>query len=180
MHICHSQAAVFYREYSVDMWELKTSTQVLTFFAAILLGIMLCVFYDIFRAVRCYKKTSFVVTAVEDLFFWIVAALITFILLLAGTNGEVRFYVILGEVLGFGLSTISISKLTFKFFCWIVKIISMLFRKIYCIYVAFLKLVLGLYIDFLKILRKKAENMLKLRKKLLKSNRELLYTKTNN
>ncbi len=148
--------------------------------AAVILGIILCVFYDIFRAARGCKKTSFVSIALEDIIFWIISSVSTFILLLAGTNGEVRFYVILGEVVGFVLSRLTLSRLIYNFFLFIAKGISVLFGKIYGIYILFLKWVLTLYADFLTFLRKKAENMLKLRKKLLKSTDELLYTKTNN
>ena len=162
------------------MWELKSSTQVFTFLAAVILGGILCVIYDVFRALRSCQKNSSVTVAVEDIVFWVFSSITTFILFLAGTNGEVRFFVILGEILGFVVIRLTFSRVIYKFFLFLVNVINALFCKIYSIYILFLKRILILYKRFFAFLRKKAENMLKLRKKLLKNNIELLYTKTDN
>ncbi len=92
------------------MWEIDIKFQLLTFLFACVLGAIYSAFYDLFRALRLVKNPKPFTIFLEDLFYFITLAFITFFYLLAFTNGEVRFYVIIGIVLGFIAFYILLSK----------------------------------------------------------------------
>lgn len=92
------------------MWEIDIKFQLLTFLFACILGALYSAFYDLFRALRLVKNQKPFTIFLEDLFYFITLAFITFFYLLAFTNGEVRFYVIIGIVLGFLVFYILLSK----------------------------------------------------------------------
>ena len=92
------------------MWEIDIKFQLLTFLFACILGALYSAFYDVFRALRLVKNQKPFTIFLEDLFYFITLAFITFFYLLAFTNGEVRFYVIIGIVLGFIVFYILLSK----------------------------------------------------------------------
>lgn len=97
-----------------DMWEINISDQIFTFLLSMVLGTMLCFFYDILRATRKAGINSFVVVFFGDLIFWIISAFITYIFLLSRTNGQIRGYVLMAQMFGFILFRISISPLFVK------------------------------------------------------------------
>lgn len=110
-----------------------------------------------------------------DLICWIIYGFITFIFLIARTNGEIRGFVLLGELIGFVLFRVSISK-------YIVGILGWLFIKL-----AYIKQKIDglfyLYFDksekgVLKTI-KYVPKIFKSIKKFLKSRLKLLYNKLN-
>ena len=92
------------------MWEISLKGQLLSFAAALVLGAALCLFYDILRALRSTGFNSFAAVTVTDVFFWLTAAVLTFLLLLGLSGGEIRGYVLLGEAAGFMLCRVTLSK----------------------------------------------------------------------
>lgn len=74
--------------------------QVCVFFYSILLGFFLGVVYDIFRLFRIIINTSNIWIFCQDILYFILSSLITFIFILTFNNGEFRLYVILGECIG--------------------------------------------------------------------------------
>ena len=76
------------------MWEIDIKFQLLTFLFACVLGAFYSAFYDVFRALRLVKNQKPFTIFLEDLFYFLTLAFVTFFYLLAFTNGEVRFYVI--------------------------------------------------------------------------------------
>ena len=80
--------------------EISVSGQALAFLFALLFGAVLGVFYDLFRISRIALRQNAVAIFIEDLFFWIVASVATFLFLLFENSGEVRVYLLLGVVLG--------------------------------------------------------------------------------
>ncbi len=85
------------------MWEISNSEQVFSFFTALLFGVGYSVFYCILRAIRKSFRHNALAVFIEDILFFLITAITTFLLLLALTNGEIRFYMLLGIFLGFSL-----------------------------------------------------------------------------
>lgn len=112
------------------MWEIDLKQQLISLLCAVLLGIVLSMYSDIFRIIRKVKKHSKVSVFIEDLLFFMVSAFVTFMLLMARCNGEVRGYMILGEVLGFLLFRLTVSRITLPFFYKIISFVAGLFSKI--------------------------------------------------
>ncbi|HCC34303.1 MAG TPA: hypothetical protein DEQ02_01195 [Ruminococcaceae bacterium] len=88
--------------------------QTLSFFIAIGTGFCLCLFYDVFRIVRLAAKPSAVSVFFQDIVFFAVCALVTFCLLMVRCRGEIRGYMIAGELFGFIFCRNTISQLIMK------------------------------------------------------------------
>lgn len=65
------------------------------------LGFLLGGFYDVFRVIRLMMKPSAKWVFVQDLLFFSVSAVITFLFALAVNGGEMRLYLFLGLIIGF-------------------------------------------------------------------------------
>jgi spore cortex biosynthesis protein YabQ len=146
------------------MWEISLSWQVISFLYALAVGVSLALFYDFFRSIRKEKKCNAVAVFFQDVFFWLVAAFVTFILLIARCNGEIRGYVLIGEVFGFLIYHFTLSRFIFPVFVFFINII----RKFYKIYFD----VLSRFSDFLlkkmrflPVLVKKTVKKLKIKRK---------------
>ncbi len=139
------------------------------------MGGVFCALYDIIRAVRKVCLNSFWAVQLTDILLWVIYAFATFIFLISRTNGEIRGYVLVGEALGFGLFRVSLSRLLFPAF----KFILLTTSKISKIISGFLS---AFYIKFESLILKFGKSIFKISKsakKLLKNVRRLLYTNKN-
>ena len=162
------------------MWEINVGDQIVTFMLSLALGAVMCFCYDIIRAARKSGFNSFLAVFLTDIIYCLVFSIVTFIFLIARTNGEIRVYVLFAMLVGFVLFRVIISKLIIKIFTFLFKLLSALkkllgdflyggYRKIEQIFCAF-----GCFTA------KKFKTVLKRVKKLLKNTLGLLYTKANN
>ena len=74
--------------------------QVYGFTATIAAGLSLGLLFDLYRLWRRATSPKKAVTALSDILFWVIATPLTYIYLLMGNWGELRFYVVLGLLLG--------------------------------------------------------------------------------
>lgn len=77
-------------------------------------GILICLLFDIFRALRKAIKTSDLVTYIEDTIFWILASCFLLYLTFILNSGEIRFFLFIGLALGCALYYFTISKYFMK------------------------------------------------------------------
>lgn len=82
----------------------------LTLGIAAAVGALLGVWYDILKSIRLSFKLPFLAVFALDLLFFIVAAAVTFCLLLVRCRGYVRGFVIFGECVGFAVLRLTLSK----------------------------------------------------------------------
>lgn len=161
------------------MWEINSIDQAVTLAFSICLGGIFCIIYDILRSLRKAGFNSVLTIFVTDILFWIFAAFGTFIFLIARTNGEIRLFVLIGELIGFLLFRLVFSRwillaLTTVFKCvkklnmYITEKNKLLYLKINSI----ISKVTAFVMNFLK-------RCIKSLKKLLKKGSKLLYTDTN-
>lgn len=134
------------------MWEINLVSQIISFLYAVLVGIILSVFFDFFRALRKVKLYGKTAIFFQDIAFWIIATLITFLLLIARCNGEVRGYILIGELLGFFGYRITLSKFVLWFLLFFIKC----HIRIFNIY----KRNLDRFADFLSLVFRKIGNIL--------------------
>lgn len=90
------------------------ASQTEVFLMACLLGALLAAFYDIFRIMRLAFTTPNWVIFIEDIMFCIIVTVASFWYLMSQNMGQIRGFVIVGEVLGgiiyyFTLGTIVIN-----------------------------------------------------------------------
>ncbi len=112
------------------MWEIDNTSQFLSFLISVAFGMGYCLLYDLIRAVRKAIKINDITVFFQDVFYFVFITLITFMLLSALTNGEIRAYVILGLIIGFVACYLTLSRLTVKMFASFLKMICFCFEKI--------------------------------------------------
>ncbi len=141
------------------MWEISSISQIVSVLYALLTGVILSVFFDFFRAARKLKVYSKTMVFFQDMIFWIIATFVTFLLLIARTNGEVRFYILLSLLAGFFVYRVTLSSFVLRFLLFLFKV----FGKIFGAYRKFIERLS----DFLtKVLRKIKNLILKNVKKV--------------
>ncbi len=162
------------------MWEINVGDQFLTFLYSMLLGGILCAFYDILRALRRSGFDSYISVFISDFLFWIINALLTFIFLISRTNGEIRGYVLVAQLLGFVLFRLTLSKLTFPAFNFIIGLTVKIVSRASWLTVVFCDKIEELLSSTTAFIVKIFKKGVKMVKKLLKNGSALLYTKKNN
>ena len=112
------------------MWEIKNNEQIFSFAASCLFGFIYCLLYDIFRSCRRVKKYSTAAVFFQDVFFFCIISVTTFLLLLAFCNGEIRGYIFFGILLGAVICSITVSRIWIPILTFIFKKIIWLFSKL--------------------------------------------------
>lgn len=74
--------------------------QIYAFALTIAAGLTLGVLFDLYRLWRRATHPRRTTTAISDILFWLIATPLTYVYLLMGNWAELRFYVILGLLLG--------------------------------------------------------------------------------
>ena len=101
------------------MYNVYQSEQMLIFLASLGVGFLLGILYDFLRAVRLSFTRGKIAVIIFDLLYFFMVAFVSYIFILASNKGEVRSYIIIGELLGavfyyFSLG-FALMKLTDKF-----------------------------------------------------------------
>ena len=80
--------------------EVDNFAQITTFALAIGVGLALCLLYDLFRIFRLLWPPSRLLLFFEDVLYWVLSALVVFCFLLVRCDGSIRFFAVLGLILG--------------------------------------------------------------------------------
>lgn len=149
--------------------------QIRVFLYAVGFGFFIGILYDLFRALRLMLSDGKKAFIVSDILFSLAAGFFTFLFALSRLDGNIRGYVLMGELLGFLVYSVS-------FGVFFSKLTDRIVRGIYRFFAAIAKPFLYIYRKLRRFLRK---NMEKARKKTnfsvkkskfhLKSTKGLLY-----
>lgn len=161
------------------MWEIGVSNQVFTFLLSILLGFVFCILYDFLRSIRKAGFNSYIATLITDIIYWVIIAFVTFLFLLARTNGEIRGYVLISALLGFIAFRLTLSKLLFGTLCFVMRFTVKVVRFIHNAFYRFFDEISNRFTVVLVKIIKSLRLTLKKLKKLLKYRYSMLYTKAN-
>ncbi|MBR4909890.1 MAG: spore cortex biosynthesis protein YabQ [Clostridia bacterium] len=93
------------------MWEISVTGQTAAFFYSAALGAILGFFYDMIRATRKAGANSFIAVFIGDILFWVLSAVLIFLLLMAVTNGEIRGYILVSCFSGFILYLLTLGRI---------------------------------------------------------------------
>ena len=102
--------------------EVTLSWQIFSTGISALVGLGLAAVYDIFRVTRILFGTGKYVMYIQDIIYGIFAAFATFLLALALNDGQVRFYIIGGEVLGMAVYFSTLGRVTVRLAKWVHRI----------------------------------------------------------
>lgn len=128
-------------------------------------GIFIAILFDIFRIKRKVFKTSNFMTYIEDFTFWILTTTIILFVIWFFNNGEIRFFMLLGLLIGIIIYILLLSDIFTKFGYIILNniknIIKTIIKTIY-------KTINPIIILFANIYNKIKEKNVKYSKKLTK------------
>ncbi|MGN0526527.1 MAG: spore cortex biosynthesis protein YabQ [Acutalibacteraceae bacterium] len=161
------------------MYIVDHNTQFIIFIASLGLGFLLGILYDILRTVKLSLTQKKQWNIVFDLIYFFIVGLITFLFILAANKGEVRSYILIGELLGavvyyfaFGIIIVKFTDklvtLFKRFFLFLFKVISSPFKLIFKIF----KRIFG---KFKKFFQKTSKKHKKIQKNLLQKLRIYVY-----
>lgn len=147
------------------------SSQLFGFAVSIAAGFLLGALYDVLRIWRIFFRTEKQAAFFQDVFYMALAAVFTFLLALAVSDGEIRSYLLTGEAAGWFAYYLSVGRLTGCLARWISRVLyrfvfdplGRLFQKIRMRFVR----VCHIFLDFLLKLAQRAKKRLKHRHKVV-------------
>ena len=105
------------------------TNQAYLFLIFVLNGLLIGFIFDIFRILRISFKTKDFVTYIQDILFWLITGAIVLYSIFVFNNGEIRFYMFLGMVIGVILYILLFSKYIIKFNVQLINIIKIIIHK---------------------------------------------------
>lgn len=164
--------------------EIYLADQTAVFLQACLLGAVLALLYDCFRISRIAFRTPAGVLFFEDLLFFIICAVVTFVFMLSTVDGKIRFFILIGELIGGVVYRLTLGYLIMKVSKEIIRGIKCVLRflfRFFCLPI-FRLCYLGVRlllvpIEILRVLLKKIFQKCRFR---LKVGRVLLYNQVIN
>jgi spore cortex biosynthesis protein YabQ len=103
----------------------SVSSQVYVFLCTVIGGMVIALIYDFFRIFRRAVKTGGFITYVQDLLYWILAAVIMFLTFYYSNDGELRAYMFIGAFIGVVLYVFLFSKAIMSTSLFIIKIVTL-------------------------------------------------------
>lgn len=94
--------------------EITVTGQLLTFLQAMGIGCGLWVVFDVFRIMRMMGKRLLILIYIQDILFFLLCGGVTYLFMLQTSDGQVRVFILLGEILGAFLYNFTISLLIRK------------------------------------------------------------------
>lgn len=145
----------------------------LLFFYCIIAGAVLCIFRDVISAIRKNVKIGGVLSFILDFFFFVIAAILTFLMQFIYSNGQIRWYIWTGELVGYVCSRLTLSLVNAIWMNALIKLIKIILKPIK----SFIqRLVSAIITKAENIFNKTHSNS----KKCLKNVCDMLYNNINN
>ncbi len=91
------------------------SSQIFIFLFSLILGLMLGIIYDVFRIVRMIINSKNIAVFIQDVLYFIISGIITFIFVLGVNSGDSRFYILAGEGIGWIIYHITLGDIIYKY-----------------------------------------------------------------
>lgn len=102
------------------------NTQLGLFIMYVASGMLISLFFDVFRILRKSVKTSNTITYIEDFCFWLIVGIFIIWEIFSFSYGELRSYIFIGIIIGVLIYIMTIS----KYFIKINVQILLLFKKV--------------------------------------------------
>ena len=120
------------------------NSQIGIFLIYLIAGVLICLLYDIFRALRKTVKTPDLVTYMEDTIFWILVAIFLIYLIFVLNSGEIRFFMFIAICLGGIVYYFTLSKYFMNISVHILTFVKIIVKKLLSILLIPLKLFLSI------------------------------------
>lgn len=161
------------------MTDLTLAKETRLFLLSIVVGVGLSLLYDLLRVLRLQTRHRPIVVSLEDLIYFLVCAAVTFGFALKDNSGQIRGYILIGELLGWGCWHLTAGELAVKIasgiFALLRRVVLAVARvalfPFYCLWKLVLK-ILGLLSRPMKLFLKK---VIQTQKYNLKRKQMMLY-----
>lgn len=148
--------------------------ELVLFLLSCLAGAFIGVFYDIFRTLRLMIKHNFFFVVLEDVLFLSCYAVFLSAFASVQARGELRFYFIIGNALGFTLYFFTLGSFVIRTLRKFFGLLSRIFSPVKAVYVIFCKKVRGKFVENSENFKKR----IKKSKSLLPKHNDLLYNRS--
>ncbi|MBR5442123.1 MAG: spore cortex biosynthesis protein YabQ [Clostridia bacterium] len=161
------------------MYSVPQGTQLTIFLCSLGAGFILGVLYDVIRTLRLTFTSSRAAIIIFDVVYFVLCGILSFLFILAMNKGEVRFYIIAGEIIGWffyylslGVAAIRITDLFVRAFnktkALIIRLVCAPFRLIY-------RVCKPIYAKIIHLFKKTEKKSRQIRKKHLPKLRLYVY-----
>ena len=94
---------------------LGIGNELIVFGQAVLAGNLVCLIYQVLRVLRRLVPHNLLWISVEDILFWISAGFYLFYQIYRNCNGSIRWYFVIGALLGAILTYVIVDKIIKKY-----------------------------------------------------------------
>lgn len=161
------------------LYSLSLAQQTKGFLLALGMGFLLGILYDLIRIIRISISRGKFAVIICDIVFCALACFCTFLFCLTVNEGEIRLYLVLGEIAGFFVYYFSLGAIIFACSEKIIDFLKKLARSVFGVILFPFKWIFGklrkLFNKLLKKSRKKGKKLKNKSNFLLKVNKLLLY-----
>jgi len=109
--------------------ELKEET--VTFFVFILVGIIIGVIFDFFRALRKVKKYNDKYINIQDIIFFLIVGIVLSVVLIYNLQNELRLYLFFAIFIGIAIYISTISIYTVKIFSYFIQVLDSILEFVF-------------------------------------------------
>lgn len=106
------------------MMEYAYYTDIFSMLQALAAGLIMGIYYDAFRLLRRIVHFESISVAMQDFFFWITSAVYLFFVCVKLNNGYIRIYFVFFALVGWSVYYITLGKIIFAVFDFIIKYLS--------------------------------------------------------
>ncbi len=139
------------------MWEITLYNQLFGVLVSFAFGFLIALLYDVLKAYCIKKKPSKLFVFFKDLLFSCVCALLEFLLLMALSNGAIRAYLLISQLVGFVLFRMLLSYYWLKIVGFFISVLN----RIYNFFEGILNKTNQILGTFENYILKKAQNLYK-------------------
>lgn len=159
------------------MYGFSIKSQGYALFMFLGIGFALGVLYDAVRIIRLSLSEKKVALYISDAVYVILFALVTFCAVLVVNWGEMHFYMFLSEFLGFFIYYFTFDAFVRKFSETVIKLLKKIYRTLFKIFSAPVRLSVNILISIAKILKNPLKKIQKNLKIVLQKFKGLVYNK---
>lgn len=131
--------------------------QTSAFLWSVLFGAFLGLFYDFFRILRIAVRTLPIIVFFQDVIFWFLSGLSTFIFIFTVNSGELRLFLFLGILTGSAAYYFTLGMLVMAFAKTIISFIKYIAGMIFTVILLPFSLLNRIFTPFLKKIGKKVK-----------------------
>ena len=112
---------------------MSVGSQAYIFLCSVAGGMAVALIYDFFRISRKAVKTGNLMIYIEDLLYWLIAAVVIFMTVYYGNEGELRSYLFIGALLGALLYALLFSRPVMNSSMFLINILKRIIKAIFFI-----------------------------------------------